>query len=464
MKRFCFAAFSIVLLLLCSCHSTLKIESPAENYAEPPVAPVYSDITFPVELEIVKLEKKLNDQFNGVIYQDTSYENNQRDDLKITAWKAGDFKIYMEGNEITYKIPLNLWIKKRTVIGALGYKYTDEREVTAGIALNFRTKVSVTKDWNITTLTTSEGYEWIKQPVVKIGPVSFPLTVIADVLIASNQKIINKSIDRALLSILDIRGIMTDVWKKVQEPVRIEGDYPLWLKITPREVRMVSPRAADGKLKLSCSIRCLTELFYNEVAPAYLLSASLPQILFTSKIDDISSINLVTDIPFSHINELAAGELKGYTIRQGKYTVMVDNIILFGSGDKLVIATDLSGSVKGTVYFSGKPYFDRAAHSFKINDLDFDVKTRNVLIRSASWLYHNNFLESVQQKLNFPVAVQLGSIKEQLQTVLNENAKQDMFRFSGVINKVDIGNIYITRAGIRGIFEFSGNTKITLDQ
>ncbi len=452
-----------ISFLITGCR-TLKIERPPESYRQVESTPPYSNINIPFDINLEKLERLVNRQFQGIVYSDSSYDNNGKDDLMLVARKTGNIELQMDGNQIAYRVPLSLWIKKRTNIGVMGYSYQDEREVTAEIALKFKTRITLGKDWVISSFTTSDGYEWLKEPVLRLGPVTFPLTFIADLLLSSNQNTINKGIDKAFRSSIDIKKMMTDVWKNIQVPVRITDDYPLWVKITPLEIRMIPIQASDGNLQLTFGLRSLSEVFYMEKQPSYKINEQLPEIRVTSKLEDEFSVNLLTDIPFTVINSLAKKELINYTISQGRYTVKLEDIYLYGNGDQLVVAAEVSGSIRGTIYFTGKPVFDKERSVIKINDLDFDVRTKNVLVRSAGWLFHNGFLQAVQSRLEFPVGDQLKDVRKQVQSALDENRQMGLFRVGGTVSTVSIDQITITQAAVKSLFSLSGKLKVVLDE
>ncbi|MCK7482833.1 MAG: DUF4403 family protein [Candidatus Moduliflexus flocculans] len=79
--------------------------------------------------------------------------------------------------------------------------------------------------------------------------------------------------------------------------------------------------------------------------PDYNLVTSLPGLKFTSRLNEGFSVGLLTTMPFDRINEIAGRELKGYTITQGKYSLRLEDVSLFGNGERLVVAANVSGSV-----------------------------------------------------------------------------------------------------------------------
>jgi len=463
MKRNFLMLFCLLLFLGFTGCTVLKIERPPESYEEIKLQPPVSYLSIPFEADLKKMEQLVNQQFRGLIYADTSFDDNDQDNLMVKAWKMADIKLVMEGNQIFYQVPLSVWIKKKFVIGAFGIGVSDTREVTGNVILKFRTRIAIQKDWTISALTFSDGYEWVTTPVLQLaGGISVPLPFISDLLLEANQKDINTQIDKAFQSSFDLKSYFIPVWNTIQVPIKLSDEYPLWAKITPLEISMVPLQGSSNMINYTIGIKAYTELFYGD-KPAYQVNENLPDLKITSRLDNDFNISLGLDVPFIHINEIANKQMVGFQYRQGKYLVEVKDIFLFGSGDKLVVALNIDGTIKGTIYLSGKPYYDRETASLKVKELDFDIRTKNVLIRSASWIFHQNLLQTLEQQLSFPIGDQLQSARNQLQTYLDGNKKVQYFGISGTIDKPEIGDILITRQSVKAMIIFKGKIKIELN-
>ncbi len=405
----------------------------------------------------------VNQQFRSLIYADTSFEDNDQDNLMVKAWKMADIKLTMDGNQIFYQVPLSVWIKKKFVIGAFGIGISDTREVTGSVILKFRTRIVIQNDWSISAVTFSDGYEWVTTPMLQLaGGISIPLLFISDLLLEANQKDINTQIDKAFQSSFNLKSYFTPIWNTIQVPIKLSNEYPLWVKITPLEISTVPLQGSSNMINHTIGIKAFTELFYGD-EPAYKVNENLPDLKITSRLDNDFNISLGLDVPFLQINEIANKQMVGFQYRQGKNLIEVKDVFLFGSSGKLVVALKIAGTIKGTIYLSGKPYYDRETSLLKVKELDFDIHTKNVLIRSASWIFHQNLLQTLEQQLSFPIGNQLQSAQSQLQSYLDGNKKIQYFGISGTIEKPEIGDILITRESIKAMILFSGKIKITLE-
>jgi hypothetical protein len=451
----------IISFSLLSCR-TIKPERPPESYLPADFHPLYSNINIPIQIDIKKLEHLVNKQLVGFLYADTSFENNNNDNLMIKVWKKNDISLVMDGNQLSYSVPLTVWIKKRFVLGSFGISVSDTKEVYAELFVKFKTRISLNRNWTISTLTNSDGYEWISTPILRLGTVTVPLPLISDILFSSNQQIINSTIDKAFSSAFDLKKVVQKTWINIQVPIKIGEAHPLWAKITPAEIRTVPLQSSAGIIRQSIGIKAVCELFYGD-EPSHTIQENLPDLKITSRLDNDINVNIMLDIPFNHINEIARHELIGYQVTEGKYQETIKDVDIYGNAENLQVALTLTGSVNGTIYLSGKPVYDKETSSLSIRDLDFDIRTRNVLLRSAAWIFHHNLLQAIGPKLVYPVGDELKSARNQLQQYLESNNKLGYFRIDGKIDNIGVDDIRITQESIKALFSFTGSLNVSLE-
>jgi len=460
--KFLLFAFSISLILIENGCGRLHIEKPPESYNPEINAPKFSTINIPVEFDVKNLEKLVNRQFSGLVYADTSFENNNKDNLMIKAWRMGDFRVSMIRNELYYKIPLRIWIKKKFDLGSFGISLSDTKEVIAEIVLKFRTRVTLNRNWTFSTMTFSDGYEWLSTPQIKLGAMSVPIPYIADLIVDGNLSIVNREIDKALQSILDLRQTMQRIWTEIQKPILLSPEYQVWIKITPVEMSTIPLQSTTGIIDHSIGIKAITGLTYGK-EPEYTVNTTLPEIKIISRKENTFLINLSVDIPFEKINELAQQQLVGYQVNEEKRNIRVNDLTVYGNKDEIVVALNVSGSLNGTVYLAGKPWYDKDSLSVRIKDLDFDFRTKNVLYKSASWIFHHGLVQTIEKKLEFPIGNQLEQIRNEIQSYLKQNRKMDIFTVDGTIRNLTLDNIIITRNSVKAYFILEGNLNVRLE-
>jgi len=449
----------IIFLGLNACKS-IKVTRPDENYSSPEYTPKPSVINVPFYVDMTDIQNMVNKKISGLIYEDNSLEDNNNDNLMVKAWKKEDFTIKYENNHLVYRIPLKLWIKAGWKVSKFGFSVSDYKEMNAEIALNFKTSFFLNKDWSVTTITSTEGYEWLSTPVLKIGPVDVPITMIANTILNKNKTTLSNEIDKAIKQNLSLRKYIQDIWVDLQKPIKLSDEYNLWLKLNPQEISSTPIYSQNNKIKISLGIKSLVE-FYMGDEPKTILNKGLPDYNLVKVLDNNFSINLMSDISYKSADSLAKKYLKGKTFTQDKKSVTVTDIKVYGSDNKMVIGTSLKGSINGTIYFTGKPVYDTSNSSLKVIDLDFDLETRNALLKTANWLLHNKMKRMIEQNLIFPIGDKLEESKKLINKEIANNQLSKNILLNGELSELNIDNVYLTPQSIKIATVFRGSLKFT---
>jgi hypothetical protein len=380
----------------------------------------------------------------------------------MKVWKRDNFKIDMEGDQLSYRIPLKIWAKAGFKFEKLGISISDYRDINLEIALKFKTKVTLNKDWSLTTKTVSDGYDWISQPTVNIAGYNLPITFIADAILKANQSRISNEVDDAIKSNLDIKSLVSTPWKMVQKPFKLSDEYKMWLKITPTEVYSQPLVSKNNKIKNTIGFKILTETFIGK-EPAYKISPTPPQLNILSKVDDGFEINVLSDIPFSEANDLARKYLLGKTFENGKKKITINDMRLYGGDGKIIVETNVSGSLNGKLYFTGVPYYNAADSTIRVKDFNFEMQTKNALLKSANWLMHASFVSMIEKRLEFPLKSNLLEARKMIQ---NSLANYDMgmgTKLKGRLDDLTIEGILLTHESIKASIIFKGKLTIQVN-
>ncbi|MDP4266874.1 MAG: DUF4403 family protein [Bacteroidota bacterium] len=442
--------------------NTIKPEKPLESYQKESFKPVSSTVNLPIEADIKQIENMVNNQIKGLIYNDDSFDNNDHDNLMVKAWKKEDISITLSGNQLNYRIPLKLWVKAGFKVTKLGVTLSNYKEIEGAIALKFKTKFSINKDWTVSTLTSADGFDWISSPVLKLGPVDVSVKTVATAILKSKQSVLCSEIDKQVAKNLDIKKYVQDAWNLMQKPINASDSLKLWIKLTPSEIMMTPILGSNGKIKTTVGIKSITETFLG-AQPSAEINPNLPNLKVLNKMDDKFTINLSNTITYNRIEELTKKQVLGQTYKQGKYVVQVNDIKVYGSNDKLIVALDLLGSLKGKVYLSCKPVYVDSTMTIVMTDVDYELKTKNVLIKSADWLYHGGFLKMMTPYLKYSLKDKIEESKEMVQKALDNNQITKNITLKGNIDDLNIDNIYLTQDAIKVVVLAQGNLKILVN-
>ncbi len=429
---------------------------PTESYADFTHTPQTSTFKVPIELLISTLQQKLNQKFTGLLYDDEKIED---DSLKLKAWKQGDFKIQYEGNTLTAEIPIKIWAVKR--IGIAGLTYTD-REVEGAIDVKLKSDLNLGKNWCVISQSTITGYTWIQKPTMKVAGADVPITYIVDKLIAKNKSKIEKMVDDGVRQNLPLKSYAQNLWEQVQQPVPVKADtYQAWIKFIPQKIAITPIVGANGKINSTIGIDCKVEVAVG-IKPNVNINKQLPDCKLSNSKETGFELNILGDVPFSILDSVAMQNLKGKELGEGKHVITVDSISMFGCVNDLGIELFVHGFMNGKIYLTGTPYFDKGDKSIKMKDVDYKMKTKNLLAKAINLIFRpilKNKIEngfSIPMKNNFYLIQQMGQSK-----VLNNKWADNVYT-TGKINDVEGGNIYVTPSGIQAELQLEGQINVSV--
>jgi hypothetical protein len=456
-----FLIFFITGLLLNGCNTTGKIEKPIESYQsnillEPSV------INLSFEAGISDIQNAINKAFTGLIYEDNSLEDNGGDNLMIKAWKNGSILLAAKENMLIYKIPLKIWIKAGFKKNVLGYSVSDFRELEAALTLNFRTEIILLPNWSIQTLTSGTDYKWTKEPSVKVGGMNIPFTFVADILLKQNLKTISKGIDESLKAWLDFKPYANEAWEILNSPVVLNETNKIWLQVVPSGLYASPFQSSGNRIHFSAGLQSVITSGVGSFPenPEKTTSLPLPPLNVTDQISDLTVINAMIALPFDELNAYASVYVKGQNFTQGKRSVKVEDIKLYGSNGLMVAEVRLSGSYKGSVYFRGIPEFRESDSTLILRQFDFDIKTRNMLIKSVNWLYQDGFRTMIGNRMKWPLSADLKKLSSGINKNLNSWPLAPGLELKGNMGKLTYNEMVIRENGIEVYLTAEGKLAI----
>ncbi len=436
--------FAILVLLLTSC-KTIVVEKPAESYLNPVFKPEVSTISIPLNLNMTDIEKSVNRQFSGLIYEDNDLTD---DNMQIKIWKSKNFEFKAENNQLKYTIPLKIWSKFGWKVERFGISISDYYEASGELSITFSTGISINPDWDIVTSTRIVNHQWINRPSVRIAGVQVPITSIVDVALKSSSGMINKQIDKSISDAINLKKMAEEAWVEIQEPMLMSEEHNTWLVVKPQQVLATPISTKDNTLQFVIGFKGFIDCVIGK-KPEVSFKNALPKLSIENRLQRHFLINYNLDITNEFILNTAKKELVGMKFEQGKKHIIVENIDFFGNNGKIVFVLTFSGSAKGVVYFTGIPFYNKETKTLEIKESDFDLNTKNALVKSATWLLHGTILRKMEPYLKFPIANEIEALlKDVNEQIKNYEIDKDIY-LKGKIEDVDIDNIFVQEENLK---------------
>ena len=462
-----FSCVAALFMLASGCAKrNFKATAPAAQYDRPvETVKEVSNLNIPIEIPLAVLEKQMAEQLPNPFYEDNSLDDNGGDNLMIRVKRRAPIRIEARNGYFVFTVPVNIWSKVGWKMEQFGVTLSKYEDTEFDIDIQFISKVNIGSDWRVKTQTSDNGFKWVSKPVIKIGMFNIPVTTIVEKIIDEQLPVVAKLIDQQVASKVDIKPQMMEAWRNLQTPLLVNQEYEAWLKVTPLELLM-TPFSAKGKsVKLTIGLKARTETILGK-QPVVTINNTLPPLqIATMPVEEKFAVGLVAEVPYEHAKKLAMKQTVGkvYEFKEGKYKIEVLDIDIYGQDDHLIVMADLKGSLNGKVYLRGKPVYDAATRSVKIQDLDYDLDTKNKLLNMADWLAHGQFVKTMAPYFNVSLASQLDEAQKLIQQNLANNKVNQNITLNGKLNQLSPDAIYVTPSAIQTVIKAQGFMEVLVN-
>lgn len=439
---------------------TANPEAPKESYKsnDTEVERLVSTLSIPVSISLDDIEKQLNEGLKGLIYEDNDYTNNDYDQFKIKVWKNGNIVFTSAKNDVfSYTVPLKIWANKQ--ISVFGIK--QDKSTTFEMNLKFTSKFSITSDWSIQTVTTPNGFSYITEPTLNFSSVNITITPIISTIISNNHAFLARQIDESVKNEISIRPFVVDAWNSVRKPYNISDEYRTWMQITPLSI-LISPLKTQGRtIKTIVGFTAYTETLTGEKPQEIPFTDNIPPLRFVSAVPENFQVALQSTIPYQEASAVAQKMFinETYKFKRDKYQITITGVEIYGNQEKMVVKLDTKGDLKGSIYLNGVPYYNPAKNAIELTNTELDVKTKNVLIKMASWILEGTLERQIQEEFVIALDDVIGSTKKDIETSFNNEWMQGINSKCTIIS-IQPEKITLSEKGINTLVKATGKVSI----
>jgi hypothetical protein len=291
------------------------------------------------------------------------------------------------------------------------------------------------------------------------------------------QKIVNlfKGGIKQLAQDLVLKSKMKGLWDQMQAPIFL--DKELYLFIQPRSMSV-------GQMKF--------DLKGGSTTRAVLEMTSNPQLVFGPKplplkvpmpplarfqpgppgFEATSNVHM----DFADANRYLADpriKIDGTTLPDtGNRKLVIHQIRFYGSGGKIIVEVKISYNpfpinlnsqpAHLTVYLRGTPRYVPKDRVFDLPDLDYDVKSSDLLVRIASWIFKSDFKNQLRRIAKFPVGAKMDILKVKVSKALNRPFGP-MMNLQTQVDYFDVTDGYADNEGIEMLLSIKGTSTLQVN-
>ena len=240
--------------------------------------------------------------------------------------------------------------------------------------------------------------------------------------------------------VVDIKPQVQQLWNKLNSSYNLYGLG--WLKINPQKIRFTRLFARNDSLNIFLGMTAKPVISFEKSNDLLTLVPEIDNLIakpgFNIFLDAVLNYDSLSTI----INTQLKGKEFDLTSGKSKKVIVVDDCRIYGTGnEKLIIKMSFSGSNSGIAYFTGKPFYDVSKKMIEVRDIDFDVKTKNLLLKSADWLFNKRITNEITRVSRFDLSTYVDSAKILINRQLNAEWIKGV-KSAGTINDLRIAGFY----------------------
>lgn len=387
------ALVPLFVSFLCSCAGVthLTAERPRDEAFRTVLKREASTLNIPIEVSTDDIARLLNQTIRKDLYKGSTKTRG----LTADVVRNGPIVVTAADNFLYVTLPISM---------SLSYGMLETPAIS--LAMRFKATAGVSPDWRLHSEIYYLGLSDLLAEDVGVGPFSLKPRLIVEGFIQPVQRLVSDLLTQKINDLFPLKKQVARVWDTARKPVLLDRNYSAWLKLTPREVMMYPLTAQKNRVRLSVGISAFAELVVGP-EPAAQPPVPLPDLKLVNTFDKTFRITLNADLYYRDLLAIAAPLLLNKRFDSDGKSIVIKGLDLYGNGDRLVVKLETQGSLEGVFYLTAKPVFNPQTNVFSVEDVDFDMQTRSLLLRSADWFLHGTIREAIRDRLNMDLTRQL---------------------------------------------------------
>lgn len=435
--------FLLVLIGTVGCGS-VKPESPdliVDNEWKIPEQPV-SVIDIPIKINLAPYFQETNESVpnkftgkestcEGVSYSYTFIRN----PIEFSGHKE-ELDINVKGK---YALSLNYCPQCTELFNRSGncvipriYTSCGVTEPMRGMEVGYTTKIGVTEDYKLKAKTSLKKVKAITPCEVTVF--DYDATDRLEEEVTKALTAVEKDIDKEIGSV-DLKPDIEETWKLLNEPTDLEGYGFLYLN--PQSIAISKILYEGDTAYVRASLEAKPGIFlYKPDLPV----RPLPEL---TKYKKSNGFEIAMDIEarYDSLSSILNKNVAGMKTEVKGKEVIFEELNIYGAMDhKISLEVRFSGKKKGIIYLTGTPTFNSEKQELSFPDMEFDIKTKSALLKSAKWLFDKKISDKVREAAQIDLKPYLDSVKLMVDESLNGELDEGVL-MKGKVNDVKIENI-----------------------
>lgn len=308
-----------------------------------------------------------------------------------------------------------------------------ERRVNIGFVSNFKLQPNYILN---TTITRTEP-----QPLDKCSVCFWGQDITKEVMkgLKADLDDSKKAMD-ASFSAINLRPYIQQAWNKLSEVYSIPNVG--YFTLNPKRLRMQNINAKNDLLNINIGISATPVVSF--IKPET-INSPVPDLTPANNPGGFN-IYLEAALQYDSLSTVMNNYMahKRFDLSQGiiKNHIIIEKASVAGTPEgNMKITVDFSGSFNGTAIFTGKPVYDADKKLIEVQNLDYDLQTKNLFLKTAKWLFSSKITSELKKYSSIDLTSYYDSASKTMNSWLNKEWTRGI-KGSGSITDLKLTAVY----------------------
>ena len=218
---------------------------------------------------------------------------------------------------------------------------------------------------------------------------------------------------------INLRPYMQQAWNMLSQVQSIPGIG--YFSLNPKRLRMQNINAQKDLLNINIGITASPAVTFEK---KNVVISPVPN-LSTSANPGGFSIYLDAALQYDSLSRVVNGYMAGkrFDVSEGifkKHIIVKQVTVASDPAGRMLIKLDFTGSFNGTAFFTGNPVYNPGNKTIEVKDLDYDLQTKNLFLKTAKWLFAGKIESELKKNTTINLTSYFDSAQKSLNAYLNK--------------------------------------------
>lgn len=452
----CLTLFLLMLIspLLWECKK-VNPEGPPSTTLDSTLATPLSTISIPIQYDLKSFSDFLNAKISGRFLTHGLRVRDNKDSVYFELVKRGPIEMKIRGQKLYIEFPLHA---EGTYFGNfVGIKIQNKKNpVVTDIRLKLEADVMLDKDWRVHPKIELSKIEWIKDPIVKIGPIKVNLQETLDKMLKDKESDLENMLEKQIHDHVSLEKAIKKIWRDLQKPMAIYKKGPkVWFKFGFDQIhgtiRLVEPH------QIICDVlmEARTAISLDSLRLPLTDTVLPPLQPYPKDVEEGFNLAVHTSVPFDYVNTTLNQLLKGKKVEKMGYAVAIEEVTMYGTNTGIAVKVNVKGDIKGNLYVTGRPRYYLEDGIIRLDSFNYDVKTESMLLNQAAQALREPLFDYLKPYLQLDGGKLLAKVPELISRAIEKGKAGETINLSidtlkvwdryGIATRSDIQFVLLTR-------------------